>query len=114
MNEQMDVKHTAEMGDVLKGRVRVAIPLSVILCILLLGPLAAVTGFFWSTSRANAYGAPSKPEGVGFTPVVHHRIPQQRMRRPITAEAAAKGKTLPCQNEPVFGDARSASGQADK
>lgn len=114
MNDQMDGRHTAEMGHVLTGKVRVAIPLTLVLLLLLLVPLAAVVGFAWSSSRPTANSIPTHAEGVGIVPAVHHPGPRKPVRQPFVAETPATNTTSPCHDRPVIGETRSGAGATEQ
>ena len=114
MNQQIDGKHTAEIGDVLKGRVRVAIPLSVVLSLILLLPLMALIAYAWSSSRPTTSSIPTHAEGVGLVPAVHHPSLRRLARRPILAETPATTTTSPCHDRPVIGETRSSAGPAEQ
>jgi len=100
-------RHTAEVGDFVKGKVRVALPLSIVFLILLLWPILLVTISTMSARRSATDGVSS---GNGVTmPTVHQARFQQVRKNQTTPTGTVVSKTAPCHT-PLVGEVRSGSG----
>lgn len=96
-------KHTAEMGDVMKGKVRIAVPISLLLLLFLLGTGVLLFSLLMTAQRSVAYATPSKYEGVTLSPAVNKVGGMRHNRRPTVAGTSTDSKFSPCQTMGIGG-----------